>query len=1090
MKAKPNIGIKRLAYPLMALLLFWCFVPSASAIDGVWHSPYGLEDRYVANAVERYPQDPVAGENVYIKLNTWPVEPGQAVWVTWTKNGVAQTVVNGSWQYNSGNDTFWQIALGSFSKGDVINYTVRADQYGTNQKTIGPFQFTVTGWESVASIGGHTDSGSHVVFNASPNTGSFSPKLNISFDADDVFRVQLSPNGTGTFATGLSNYTLTNNMTHYLVSTSELVLRIDKNPFKLTVYEEDGTTLITNQYDSTVNRNMAWLTDGSSLITKVEDHYYSPATEKFYGFGERYNNWDKRGDDIETYIYNQYLNQNEKTYLAIPYFISSRGYGILANSTYYSKFRMATERSDMIGFTVDTGGASTSMLDYHFFSGDDLKDVISNYAQATELPTLLPKWAFGIWLSANEWDRESEINTVLSNLSTHSIPASAIVLEQWSDEETFYIWNDATYTPKNGANAFSSSDFTYGTKWPDPEGMVDDIHNAGLKVLLWQTPAIKHTGSPYTQKDNDQAYMLAQDYAVEDGFGGEYRTPDGWFGSSPILDFTNSNAVDWWMSKREYLFDDIDIDGFKTDGGELVWGKNTTFSNGKKGDEMRNLYPNLYIGAYYDYAKSKKADAASFSRAGTTGVQKYPAFWAGDQESTFGTIQQSLMAGQAANISGVPYWSWDLAGFTGTFPSAELYKRSVEMSVFSPVMQIHSEKSNPPVNEERTPWNVQTRSGDGTVIDHFERYANIRMNLLPYIYSEATKTSATGVPLMRAMFLEYPSDSNTYDLPYQYMFGDNLLVAPIVDQGVTTKSVYLPAGEWIDFFYGALRPGNQTISYYADVNSIPVFVKSGSIIPMNLNASYELGGTIGNSLTSYTGLSFRVYPDGNTSYAWNDDIGGSVKTISSAENFPSDQVTVTVPATGTHAMLQVFATKPSSVTIGGSSVTQYSSLSSLTSNSQGWYFDPVQKLVHVKVASGGSSRTVVLNGVHKAAYEAEFATQTNVSTNNNHTGYTGTGFVDGFATTGDAVEFDVYAPSAGTYDVDIKYSSGAGNATRALYVGGTFNQTMTLNATANWDTWGTKTVSLSLAAGMNKIKVQYDSGNTLGINVDSLTLVE
>ncbi|WP_372636696.1 TIM-barrel domain-containing protein [Cohnella sp.] len=1083
---------RRLAYPVMALLLFLSSVPSAFAIDGVWHSPYGLEDRYVAEVTERYPQDPVAGENVYIKLKTWPIEPGQAVWVTWTKNGVPQSVINGSWQYNSGGDTYWEVALGSFAKGDVINYTVRADQYGTNQKTVGPFEFTVTGWESVASVSGYTDNSDRVVFDAVPDTGTLSPKLNISFAADDVFRVQLSPTGAGSFDVGLSNYTLTDHGAYYTVATSELVLRVDKSPFKLSVYEEDGTTLITRQYDSTINRNMAWLTDGNAIIDKVEDHFYSPSDEKFFGFGERYDNFDKRGEDIETYIYNQYLNQNERTYLAIPFFISSRGYGILANSTYYSKFKMATVRSDMYGFTVDTGGSANSMLDYYFYSGDDLKDVIDNYTDTTAKPTLMPKWGFGLWLSANEWDRQSEVDGVLSNLSAYNIPATTLVLEQWSDEETFYIWNDSTYTPKAGSDAFSSSDFTYGAKWPDPEGMVDDIHAAGLKVLLWQTPAIKHTGSPYAQKDNDEAYMISQGYAVGDGFGGAYKTPDGWFGSSPILDFTNSAAVNWWMSKRAYLFDDIGIDGFKTDGGELVWGKNTTFSNGKKGDEMRNLYPNLYIGAYYDYAKSKRGETISFSRAGTTGVGAYPAFWAGDQESTFGTIKQSILAGLTANMSGVPYWSWDLGGFTGTFPSSELYKRSVEMAVFAPVVQIHSEKSNPPVNEERTPWNVQTRSGDGTVISHFAKYMNIRMNLLPYIYSEATKTSATGVPLMRAMFLEYPDDANSYDpnYQYQYLFGDNLLVAPIVDQGVTNKDIYLPEGEWIDFFYGAARPGERQISYYADVDSIPVFVKSGAIIPMNLNSNYALGGTIGNSLTSYTNLTFRVYPDGSTSYDWNDDIGGSVKTIVSDEEYDLNRVTVTLPAISTASTLQVYTTKPSSVTVGGSGLTEYGSLSALNSSSQGWYYSASEKFVYVKVASGGSTRTVVLNGVHKSEYEAEYATQVNVSTNTNHTGYIGTGFVDGFASTGDAVLFDVYVDAAGSYDVDFKYSSAAGTASRQIYVNGANIQTLSMPATANWDTWGTATATLTLNAGHNEIWLQYDHGNSLGINLDNMTIKE
>ncbi|MBD2843750.1 DUF4968 domain-containing protein [Paenibacillus sp. IB182496] len=1070
------------------LLLALGAAPSAWALDGVWHDPYGLEDRYVAEVTERYPQDPTAGENVYLKLTTWPIEPGQAVWITWTKNGVAQPVINGSYQYNQGNNTYWEVAMGSFAKGDEIEYTVHADHYGASAKSVGPFDFTVTGWERAASLSGYTDNGDQIVFDVTPDTGSLTPELGLSFSADDVFRVQLSPTGSAALETGLSNYTITDDTTHYTVSTTGLVVKLDKNPVRINVYEADGTTLISRQYDSSLNRTMAWLTDGVSRIDKVEDNFLSPTDERFYGFGERYNNYNKRGHDVETYIYNQYLNQNERTYLAIPYFLSSKGYGLLVNSTYYSKFQMATARTDMYGFTVDTGGRSDAMLDYTFYSGDDLKDVTANYTADTAKPALLPKWAFGLWLSANEWDRESEVQSELSSLATHDVPATAIVLEQWSDEETFYIWNDSTYTAKSGADAFASSDFTYGAKWPDPEGMVEDIHDAGLRVLLWQTPAIKHSGSPYQQKDNDRDYMIAQDYAVGDGSGGAYLTPDGWFGSSPILDFTNPDAVDWWMSKRAYLFDDIGIDGFKTDGGELVWGRDTTFYNGKKGDEMRNQYPNEYIRAYYDYAKSKNPDAASFSRAGTTGVQQYPAFWAGDQESTFGTIRQSLMAGLSAGVSGVPYWSWDLAGFTGTFPTPELYKRAVTMSAFTPVVQIHSEKNNPPVSEARTPWNVQARTGDSSIIDHFAKYMNIRMNLLPYIYSEAKKTSDTGVPLMRPMFMEYPNDPSVGGLNEQYMFGDNLLVAPIVEQGATLKNVYLPQGEWIDFFYGALHPGSRTIPYFAGVDDIPVFVKAGAILPMNLNADYELGGTIGNDLDSYTNLAFRVYPDGDTSYAWNDDIGGAVKTVSVSEDYPSNEVTVTLPATGVSATAQVFTTEPSAVTVGGSPVTEYASASALAASTQGWYYDARAKLAYVKAASGTSGAVIELSGVHKASYEAEFATHMGVATNDNHPGYTGTGFVDNFASSGDAVEFVVYAPAAGTYDIALRYSSAAGNATRRIYVNEVNVAGITLPQTADWDTWDEATGAVSLIAGLNRVRIQYNSGDTLGINLDHLTL--
>lgn len=1075
------------------MLVFLTATTNAYAIDGVWHAPYGNDDLYEIQATERYPRDPIAGENVFVKITTWPIEAGQATWITWSKNGVPQPDIGGAWKYNSGNNTYWEVSMGSFSKGDVINYTVHGNKDGTNEKTVGPFQFTVTSWESIQSISGYTNSGNHVVLDAVPDTGTFTPKINFVFTADDVFRVQMSPTGTGTFATGLSNYTITDYTTYLLISTSKIKVKVEKNPFRISVYKPDGTTLIAKQYDSTINRNMAWLTDGNSVIDKVEDHFYSPANEEFYGFGEHYNNFRKRGTDVDTYVFNQYKNQNEKTYMAIPFFLNTNGYGVYVNSTYYSKFRLATERTDMYSFTANTGGSSNSMLDYYFIYGNDLKDVVSNYADISGKPAMLPKWAFGLWMSANEWDRQSEVTTAINNVNTNDIPATAVVLEQWSDENTFYIFNDAQYTPKPGDQALTYNDFTFPSagKWPDPKGMADFVHNNGMKLVMWQIPVLKYTSYPYQQKDNDESYMISQGYAVGNGSGGQYRLPWGsWFENSLLLDFTNPNATNWWMSKRTYLFDGIGIDGFKTDGGEMVWGRWNTFSNGKKGDEMRNRYPNEYIRGYNEFARSKKSDAVTFSRAGTAGSQNYQIYWAGDQESTFAAFQQAVLAGMTSNMSGVPFWSWDLAGFTGVYPTAELYKRSAEMAAFSPVMQFHSEASNPSISEERSPWNAQARTGDSTIISTFRKYANTRMNLLPYIYSEAKKTSDTGVPMMRATVLDYPQDTNTYGLTSQYMFGDNLLVAPIVNQGETNKSIYLPQGEWIDFWWGAQRPGGRTITYNAGADDIPVFVKSGSILPMNLNANYELGGSIGNNLNSYSNLTFRVYPNGTTSYNWYDDIGGSVKTIASTEQYGANTETVSLPPVNSTSTLQVFTTKPNSVTLDGNALTQYDSLSALQGASQGWYYDSVQKFAYVKTASAAASRTVVLNGVNKVEYEAEFAALNNVTTNTNHAGYSGTGFVDGFETVGDSVQFDVSVKTTGSYTVDFKYSSAAGSGSRAIYVNGAKVQDLSLPQTVNWDTWGVAATTLSLNAGLNTITVSYDANNSLGINLDNVAIHE
>ncbi len=1090
---KSKLSHKTAKSIFIMLILLLLFSTSVFAIDGVWHKPYGIDDLYTVELTERHPRDPVAGENVYINLTTWPIEIGQATWISWTKNGAAQANIGGTWKYNSGNNSYWEVSMGSFNKGDVISYTVKANKDGANEKSIGPFQFTVTGWEHVSSISGYTNNANSVVLNAVPNTGSLTPKINIVFMDEDVFRVQLSPTGTATMATGLSNYTLANFTDYLTMTTTKIQVRIDKNPFRMSVYKADGTTLIARQYDSTLNRNMAWLTNGSTIINKVQDHFYSPATEEFYGFGERYNDFSKRGQDIDTYVHNQYLNQGARTYLSIPFFVNTKGYGIFLNSTYYSKFRLATERSDMYGFTADTGGSSNSMLDYYFIHGNDLNDVIVNYTDITSKPAALPKWTLGLWMSANEWDRQSEVDAAITNANNNNIPATAVVLEQWSDENTFYIFSDATYTAKPGSDAFVYSDFTFPStgRWLNPAVMATNIHNNGMKLILWQVPVLKYTDYAYQQKDNDESYMVSQGYQVGNGSGGSYRTPTGtWFGNSLLLDFTKTLATNWWMSKRAYLFDGVGIDGFKTDGGEMVWGREVSFSNVKKGDEMRNQYPNEYIRGYNEYARSKKSHAVTFSRAGTTGSQKYQIYWAGDQDSTFSAFQDAVRAGMTANISGVPFWSWDLAGFTGSFPSAELYKRSIAMAAFAPIMQFHSEKANPSPSEERSPWNVASRTADNTVITTSAKFVNTRMNLLPYIFSEAKKTSDTGKPMMRAMVMDYPSDTNTHHLDAQYMFGDHLLIAPIVVQGQTSKSIYLPAGEWIDFYWGVQRPGSRTISYYAGVNDIPVFVKPGAIIPMNLNANYELGGTIGNNLTSYTNLTFRVYPKGSISYQWNDDIGGGVKTISSTEEYGLNKETVSLPPVTSTTTLQVFTTKPSSVTVGGTTLTERTSLSNLISNATGWYYDTVQKFVYVKVGSSTSTRSIVLNGVNKVEYEAEFATLFNVTTNTNHTGYMGTGFVDGFATLDDYVEFDVSVKSAGSYTVKFRYSSGGGNASRAIYVNGSKILDLSLPATANWDTWAAASTTLSLNAGNNTIRVKYDSTNTLGINLDNTAVVE
>lgn len=1070
--------MKRVLHIGLAVVLCIALTIPVFALEGVWHNPYGINDLYEAQPTERYPRDPAAGDVVYIKGTTWPVEFGQSVWISYTINGKSEQNIGAEWKYNDGNNSYWEAKMGPFAQGDVVEYVVHADKDGQNAQAVGPFSFNVTAWEQAKSVNLASESGGVITLDVTPDKGSFSPKLGLSFPSENILRFQFSPKGDTPFEPGRSNYTVTESGNRIVISTSALRVTITKSPYGIEVYDiKNGKTLTQN---GGTGNELSWLTDGNDVIKSFREGFASPSNEQFYGFGERYNGIEKRGEAVDIYVFNQYQNQGEKSYLAVPYFYSNCGYGLYLNSTYYSHFDMAKTNAGQYFFTVDNSGAA--LLDYYIIGGSP-SEVINDYSELSGKPQDMPKWAFGLWMSANEWDRQSEVLTAVENADQYDIPASVVVLEQWSDENTFYIFNDSTYTAKPGGEAFSNSDFTYSAKWPDPAGMADTIHDNGMKLLLWQIPVLKYTDYAWEQKDNDEAYMIAKGYAVGDGEGGQYRIPSsGWFGNSLLLDFTNPDAVSWWMSKRAYLFDDIGIDGFKTDGGEMVWGRNTSFYDGSDGLEMRNQYPNAYIKGYYDFSKQKTGTGMTFSRSGTAGVQSTGIFWAGDQSSTFSSLQDSISAGLSAGISGIPFWGWDLAGFTGTFPSAELYKRGTQAAAFSPIMQFHSEKSDPSPSEERSPWNVQERTGDETIIPVFRRYVNTRMNLLPYIFSEAQQCVNDGSPLMRAMLIDFPDDSNVYGIEDQYMFGRSLLVAPVLEEGQTVKEVYLPEGEWIDFFHNALTAGGGTKSYYCDVDSIPVYIRNGSIIPMNLNANYEIGETIGNDVDSYTNLTFRIYPRGSSTYTLvNSDY--STMTVGAAEDFKNQLVTIDIPATHIPITTQVFGTEPDSVLVNGQNIARVNSVAELNASESAYFYSWSEKLTYVKTPAGNAV-TIVINGVDQAPYEAEHAEQINLSVNTNHDGYSGEGFVDQFTSVGSSANFTV-SSEGGAAELIIRYSAGTEAAQRTVYVNGKAVQ-VKLPRTTNWDTWSTASLSVELQRGQNSIAVAYGKDDYAGINLDCI----
>ena len=382
--------MKKIFRVCIALLLCFSLVTPAFALDGIWHNPYGIDDLYDHEPTEIYPLTPIAGEMIYIKSTTWPVEAGQSVWLTYTKNGEPQPDIGAEWKYNSGNNSYWEAAIGPFEKGDVIEYTVFADKDGQNTQSIGPFSFHVVEWERAQSVELGSQEDGLVVLNVTSDQGDSTPKLGLSFPSADVLRFQFSPLGDVAFEAGAADYSIEEDSNSIIISTSALEVTVTKSPYGVEVRDLDTGKLLTQ--NGGTGSELSWLTDGAGFVKNFRGRYESPSSEKFYGFGERYNGIEKRGETVDIYVYNQYQNQGERSYLAVPFFYSSKGYGLYLDSTYYAQFDMADSDPNQYTFTVNTSG-DDPVLDYYIISGTP-EEVIGGYSELSGKPQDMPKWAF------------------------------------------------------------------------------------------------------------------------------------------------------------------------------------------------------------------------------------------------------------------------------------------------------------------------------------------------------------------------------------------------------------------------------------------------------------------------------------------------------------------------------------------------------------------------------------------------------------------------------------------------------------------------------------------------------------------------
>ena len=598
----------------------------------------------------------------------------------------------------------------------------------------------------------------------------------------------------------------------------------------------------------------------------------------FYGFGEKFDAVDQAGKAPLNYVVEQFANQEDKTYLPIPFFFTEQGAAFLQTTNSRSQFDLSrVSKTGEVEINAECGEGET--LYEAVLSCGTPTQALEMYSFETGAAALPPVWAFGHWISSNGWNTQAEALEQVAAMNEHQIPATVMVLEAWSDEETFYIWNDAKYLPRADGSAFRYEDFIFPAdgKWPNPKAFCETLAQNNLNLVLWQIPAVKFTPHPETaQLPLDDAYAIEQKLCIENDDGTPYRITEMWFNNSLMPDFTNPKTCSWWLEKRRYLVEQLGVAGFKTDGGEFLFNTEARLFDGQTGSAAHNAYPGAYEGAYHAFLDETRGEGQGvlFSRAGFTGAQKSPIHWAGDQVSTFNELKAQLKAGLSLGLSGVPFWGFDIGGFAGELPSAELYLRSASFGAFAPVMQFHSEPRNGQYymtdrkawNNDRSPWNLASVQEDERILSVYRLFANLRMNLLPYLWQEAKHCAKAARPMMAHLIYDFAKTDleSVRVIEDEYMLGRSLLVAPVIQEGAASRSVYLPSGSWRDFYTGELFSGGQTVGVECGLDRIPVFVRDNTAIPVNANGALIIGsegknGAVSNRTDAYEQLGFLLY---------------------------------------------------------------------------------------------------------------------------------------------------------------------------------------------------------------------------------------
>ncbi len=635
-------------------------------------------------------------------------------------------------------------------------------------------------------------------------------KVEVRVVSDEIIRVRLAPHGVflDDFSYAVpqvdqkvTTFSIKETDEYYAISTNTVTCKINKDDFLISFSDN-----LTGQLMSKDASAMHW-------EENVEfGGYYVYATkeclpeENFFGLGDKSGNMNLRGRKFQNWNTDAYSFgwDQDPLYRTIPFYIGiheAAAYGIFFDNTFRSYFDFGRENNSKTSFWADGGE-----LQYYYIHGPHMMDVVKRYQTLTGTHQLPPKWALGFHQCRWSYYPETKVREIAQGFRDHQIPCDAIYLDiDYMDGYRCFTWNKKYF--------------------PDPKGMIKDLANMGMKTVVMIDPGIKVDDNYWVfkeGKENNYFCRRSDDYFMEGHV---------WPGRCQFPDFTNPKVREWWGGLYKELID-IGVAGFWNDMNEpAVFGAGT-FPNdvrhnydGYRGSHRKahNIYGMQMVRSTYDGLKKLMRNKRPFTitRAGYSGVQRYACVWTGDNVASWEHLKIGNIQCQRMSISGVPFVGTDIGGFSGE-PDGELFTRWIQLGTFSPFMRAHSAGDT----SEREPWSF---GEPFTTINR--KFIELRYQLMPYIYSVFWEHHRYGFPILRPLaMLEQEHISNHFRQD-EFTFGDKILVCPVLEQGAVSRLVYLPKGQWYNFWTHELLNGENEYTVSAPLEDMPLFIRAGSVIP-------------------------------------------------------------------------------------------------------------------------------------------------------------------------------------------------------------------------------------------------------------------